>query len=549
MTRRYAPSIPAISLILWWIVPSLIFPERLLNADGDLLRHIGHGEWMLRHHALIHADPFSFTRAGQPFVGFEYGSQLIFALVHRAAGLAGVAIFAGLLIGTAYALFARFLLSRGADPLLTYLATVAAAVLGASHWAARPHLFTLVAVVALMALLEPGRQEDGKAASASLRGAPKGRDEAIESLDHPIASGAWRPRNDAALAFVLFAVWANLHAGFVFGLGLIGVYLAGHVIEYQLGNDRGTERGEIRRLAVLLGAGVLGTLVNPHFLALHRHIIAFFGQPFLTDNTFEFMSPDFHGVFGKLLMGALFMVIVLLAVSPRRPHAARLLAILAMTYLTLTARRNVQLFGIVVPAIMVLLFDDAWRRLPDWRGIRAVFQRDAPLGHTAPFVTALCLGFGALALSHGQVLHRTLVPNTVSVETFPVGVVRRARAEHVEGRIFHSFIWGGYLIYAWPEQKVFIDGGTDFYGPALMRSWMEISGLAPGWQESLDTFGISLALVSPNSPFAHELLREPGWQLRDCDATAVLLQKSGGPSMRSTADSLLDACDKKASGP
>ena len=80
-------------------------------------------------------------------------------------------------------------------------------------------------------------------------------------------------------------------------------------------------------------------------------------------------------------------------------------------------------------------------------------------------------------------------------------------------------------------------------------SWMGISGLVPGWRTSLDTFGISLALVAPTSSFAHELLREPGWRLRDCDATAVLLQKSGGTGMRSTADSLLDACDKKGSGP
>ena len=130
MSRRLHPSIPAISFIIWWAVASLVFPARMLNSDGDLLRHIGHGEWMLTHHALIRHDPFSWTMAGQPFVGFEYGSQIIYALVHRAAGLAGVAIFAGLLIATAYALLVRFLLSRGVDALLTYLVTVAAAVLG-----------------------------------------------------------------------------------------------------------------------------------------------------------------------------------------------------------------------------------------------------------------------------------------------------------------------------------------------------------------------------------------------------------------------------------
>jgi hypothetical protein len=52
---------------------------------------------MLTHHSLIHNDPFSWTMGGQPFVGFEYGSQIIYALVHRVAGLAGVAIFAELI--------------------------------------------------------------------------------------------------------------------------------------------------------------------------------------------------------------------------------------------------------------------------------------------------------------------------------------------------------------------------------------------------------------------------------------------------------------------
>ena len=105
------PSVPALAFAIWWVVASVVFPERMLNADGDMLRHVRHGQEMLAQGALIHHDPFSFTRGGDPFVGFEYGSQVVYALVHQAAGLAGVAIFAGLLIATAYALLARFMIS------------------------------------------------------------------------------------------------------------------------------------------------------------------------------------------------------------------------------------------------------------------------------------------------------------------------------------------------------------------------------------------------------------------------------------------------------
>ena len=72
------PSVPALAFAIWWVVASVVFPERMLNADGDMLRHIRHGQEMLAQGALIHHDPFSFTRGGDPFVGFEYGSQLVY---------------------------------------------------------------------------------------------------------------------------------------------------------------------------------------------------------------------------------------------------------------------------------------------------------------------------------------------------------------------------------------------------------------------------------------------------------------------------------------
>jgi hypothetical protein len=533
MNRRFHPSIPAISFVIWWLVASIVFPARMLNSDGDLLRHIGHGEWMLTHHSLIHNDPFSWTMGGQPFVGFEYGSQLIYALVHRAAGLAGVAIFAGLLIATAYSLLARFLLSRGVDALLTYLVTVAAAVLGAVHWAPRPHLFTLVLVVVLMFMLE-GRGT---------------RDERRERTE-------WGARLSSLVpCLLLFAAWANLHGGWVFGLVLIGIYFAGHALDWLLHQDRPQQVARMKYLATLFGAGLLGTLCTPHFLKLHRHVFGFFGDRWLLDNTQEFMSPDFHQITGKLFLLALLGLILALALSRERPSGPHLLVMLVMTYFVLNARRNMQLFGVTAVPVLAIHVNAAWKRLPDWRGIRGVFDRDAKTGTTVPYVLAMVALFGFLAVGRGTVMGAEVIPNAVSPDEFPVAVVRRARAEHVNGRIYNDYTWGGYLIYAWPEQKVFIDGGTDFYGPALTRTWTMIGQLQPFWRDSLQRFGVDLALVPPGSAFAHELLREPGWRLRDCDATAVLLQRGGGPAVPqaaptgSSADSLLAECSRRSPVP
>ncbi len=534
--RRFHPSIPAISFIIWWLVASIVFPARMLNSDGDLLRHIGHGEWMLTHHSLIHNDPFSWTMGGQPFVGFEYGSQIIYALVHRAAGLAGVAIFAGLLIATAYALLARFLLRRGVDALLTYLITVAAAVLGAVHWAPRPHLFTLLLVVILLPMLETARRLDGSAA-------------------HSLGRDAETLRRRVAVTFALFALWSNLHGGWVFGLVLIGIYFAGHLLDWLVRKGREYQVVRMKQLAAMFGFGLLGTLCTPHFLKLHRHVLGFLGDKWLLDNTQEFMSPDFHQVTGKLFLLALLGVMLALALSKERPSGPHLLVILVMTYFVLNARRNMQLFGVTALPVLAIHINAAWKRLPDWRGIRAVFDRDAKTGITAPYVLALLALFAFLAVGQGNLAGIEVIPNAVSPEEFPVAVVQRARAAHVNGRIYNDYTWGGYMIYAWPEQKVFIDGGADFYGPELTRTWSLIGQLQPFWRDSLERFGVDLALVPTGAAFTHELLREPGWRLRDCDATAALLEKSdesamGRPQAAPTpADSLLEACFKRSPVP
>ena len=49
--------------------------------------------------------------------------------------------------------------------------------------------------------------------------------------------------------------------------------------------------------------------------------------------------------------------------------------------------------------------------------------------------------------------------------------------------MFNNFVWGGYLMHAWPEQRVFIDGGTDHYGERLFNEYIQVWTLDPGWRD------------------------------------------------------------------
>ncbi len=226
---------------------------------------------------MLTVDNFSFTRGGQPFVAFEWGSEVLLAGAHRLGGLAMVAVLAGLVLALTYALVTRFLLARGVEPLLAYLTAMGAALLGASHWLARPHLFTMLLVIVLLTRLEStGRR----------------------------ALWWYAP---------LFWVWANLHGGFTYGLVLIGIYLAGDLVEWRIGGKSAEWLARARYHGLALLLALVGVCLNANGWRLFAHLFTFFGQPLLFEKTQEFLSPDFHVLNGKLFLCAIMVIVAGLA--------------------------------------------------------------------------------------------------------------------------------------------------------------------------------------------------------------------------------------------
>jgi hypothetical protein len=343
----------------------------------------------------------------------------------------------------------------------------------------------------------------------------------------------------------LFALWTNLHGGFVYGLILLGLYTAGSLAEWRGARERSAWLDRARYYAGGFVIAAAATLATPHGLAVHRHVLTFLGDRIILDNTHEFLSPDFHTIGGKMLLASLLAVVAALALVPRRLDLPRLLLLLVNVAFALQSRRNTQLYAATVLPVLALHFDAAWRRLPDWRGIRAVFERDARRGSDGLFIGGLTLVMLLLAAAHGRLGPWRAVDDRLDPGAFPIAAVASARADRLEGRLFHDFVWGGYLLYAWPEQKVFIDGGADFYGRKVVGSYLSITGLTPGWRAALDSWGISLVLLPPASPVVGELVHDGGWAVRHCDGTAALLAREPAdpaPADPAPAIAALDRC-------
>jgi len=153
---------------------------------------------------------------------------------------------------------------------------------------------------------------------------------------------------------------------------------------------------------------------------------------------------------------------------------------------------------------------------------------------------------GILAVAGGSVAGVAIIPDRFDEKAFPVRATAEARKAGLGGRMFSHFVWGGYLMHEWPEQRVFIDGGTDHYGEKLFNEYIQVWNLDPGWREVLKRWDISLVLVPPASRLADELIRDQGWRVWHCDSTAVLIRRPAGTASGGSAGGSASACPARA---
>src|SRR5579871_4003862 len=99
------------------------FPSKPgLAAAGERIRigvgNMGCCEAILATAHIPHADPYSFTRGGQPWFAWEWFSDVVTGVLHSAFGLAGVALLYASLVALSVWLWFRLHWAVGGNFLL-----------------------------------------------------------------------------------------------------------------------------------------------------------------------------------------------------------------------------------------------------------------------------------------------------------------------------------------------------------------------------------------------------------------------------------------------
>jgi hypothetical protein len=268
----------------------------------------------------------------------------------------------------------------------------------------------------------------------------------------------------------IFLVWANCHGGYFLGW----VALGAHCAESLFRRERST------RLWVVSAACVLISAANPNGFAIFRTLLNYRAS-YMQSKLLEWTPPNLWppSWFSALLVAGA----AALALRWRKVRPADWLLFLAFAAASLTAQRNVFLTAIIAPiAIVTYLPIPTLPRVVTAMGGAAV---------------AALLAIATIAGVVGGPFFQFRVADW----KWPAGAADFVLRNHITGRMFNTYEYGGYLTWRlWPQQRVFIDGRalseSVFQDYARILYNFDSSDGKPSAEQLLDTLGIDVIVMN-----------------------------------------------------
>ncbi len=456
----------------------------------DLWWHLATGRDILRLGGVPHTDIYSYTFEGQRWLNPEWlwavAAWCAYSLHPQAVAWLNLAVVTGV-FALAYVNARRTSGSRLGAGAAVWLAAACA------YWFidVRPHLFTLLLLGVFLVTRE-----------------------------RPWAPWSWP---------VLVAVWVNVHGGYVFGLGAIGLYVLTCTVENRW---RARRLVVSRRHAISLTLCLLALGMNPFGYTVLENPLDYLDptSPFRT--LVEWRAPPLHLGFadyaGRFWSAALLTALALPFVARRDAY---LVALCLVTFLmAASARRFLPLFALTAAPLVASLVAAGQRLVARWWRWTA-----AP---PASLATTALAALAAAVLWQDVRIQPDLLGRWTKPDMFPEAALRYLVALGAPERIFSKYNWAGYVMLHAPQMKVLIDGRANtVYDDEIYLDYLSMMQSPAALREQFPRYGADAALLDAwSSPV--QTLRQPpfNWRLVYTDELAAILLPPDSPYLARLPD-------------
>jgi len=474
-------------LVIWITFLAIFAMAARISVDTDTWWHLRAGQWMVENREILQVDLFSYTRYGQPWQYPGWLVEVPMYLVYSAIGAGGLNMWTAAMITLAFG-FVWKTMQGGA--FLRAFSLIMAATVSGVYWAARPYLVTFLLAAIFLWILEYFRLQTDEKSTRRLW---------------------WLP--------ILMVVWANSHGGFAVGFLLWGVYLAGEIVRWvwvwivvrSPSNPARYRdaRQKALRLSFIGMLMVVAVCLNPSGPGMLLYPFKTVGISSLQNFIQEWQSPNFHDLNVQPFAWLLLILLGVIGASRRRLALTDFLLVSGFAYMGLLAGRNVALFALVAPMVLTRHADSLLQNFA--RILPLKLSSRAPAKNLQATLNYVLLGLLFLAvLAKLSLIFPPEINQEHFDETLPVQAVEMIKTMRPPGRLFNSYNFGGYLVWALPEYPVFIDGRTDLYNDELIDQWLQVMKADDDWQAILNKWDVRLVLVEPDTPLLEKLF-QVGW--------------------------------------
>lgn len=468
------------------LVGAVFVVARTFSVDPDLWWHIKNGQNILATHQWPTHDPYSFTVAGTPWLCYEWLGDVFLGATARLGGLQGldgVLFVLGSVIMVALYAYAAL---RCGNSKAGFVAATALYLLATPSFSLRPQMLGYLFIILTLIVLEYFR---------------KGKQRSLFFLPP------------------LFLIWINTHGSWVIGLGVILIFLASGLVEFRAGSVIAQRWSTSQRIhlesAFLFCIAAIPCTPYGTQLAAYPFTVAS-SLPINVTNVLEWQSMPFNLPLGKIFLVFVLGFFLTQMVLQITCHLDDLVLFLFGTVMACLHVRFLLLFVPFCAASLAALLA-AW--VPSYDRTKDRYVLNALL--MATVIAAIVWYFPS----------ETEIQAMVN-KHFPVRAVAYLRSHDVAGPMFNTYGSGGYLIWALPERKVFIDGRGDLYelGGAFF-DYLQVANLKPGAFAVLRSYGIQSCLLDRNEPLATVLGAHPDWQrVYSDEVSALFVRRHGVPT-------------------
>jgi len=329
----------------------------------------------------------------------------------------------------------------------------------------------------------------------------------------------------------LTLVWANFHGGFLVGLLVQAIFLAGFLLDHRPSSftvrQWWTIAGQCNKPALILLLSTLAALVTPFGVELFFFPFQVTKEVFI-NNIGEWVAPNLR----EIWYFRFYLLIILLFLSLKRERIGWTNLLLLLFFINSALRhvRHLSLAGIFLTPLLIELITPWTERL---RNLVPAKKAEVKQLALSPFTGPVATLFFAVALfiigsANPPAWQRVSEKLFTLPENFSPAAIRYLAEHPPSGKMFNEYSLGGYLLYALdPPPKVFIDGRADMYGEKIFADYGKIARMDKEADALLAQYGVDWIIFPWDRPLVRYLLAGGRWAEAYRDSKVAILVRMG----------------------